>query len=144
MTVRHELSEQELQEHGRELADIPVSALMTPNPATIREHTSIRNAVQLVIEKRVAGLPVVDEKGRLVGVVSENDLLLLAASGRMSRALQFTRAPDTLTPDTTLKQALIKMIRLKRKWFPVVDADGKVIGVLARADILSVLLEKER
>lgn len=77
-------------------------------------------------------------------MVSENDLLLMAASGRMSHALQHTQNPDVVTPDTTLKEALVKMIRQKRKWFPVVDSEKKVVGVLARADLLRVLLEKEQ
>ncbi len=144
MDTPREPSTKEFQERAEGLANIPVSSIMTPHPATIGCQASIRAAVEKVIEKRVAGLPVVDEQGRLVGVVSENDLLLLAASGRMSRALQCTREVDSLTPDTTLKQALIRMIRLKRKWFPVIDDRGKVIGVLARADILRALLENEK
>lgn len=144
MDTLHENSTKEFQERAEQLADIPVSSIMTSRPATIGHQTSIRAAVEMVIEKKIAGLPVVDEQGRLAGVVSENDLLLLSASGRMSRALQFTCEVDALTPDTTLKQALIKMIRLRRKWFPVIDEKRKVIGVLARADILRALLEHEK
>lgn len=144
MDTSHETSTKEFQERAEQLADIPVSSIMTSRPVTIGQQASIRAAVEMVIEKKIAGLPVVDEQGRLAGVVSENDLLLLSASGRMSRPLQCTREVDTLSPDTTLKQALIKMIRLKRKWFPVIDERRKVIGVLARADILRALLEHEK
>lgn len=144
MDTPHKALTKEFQERAEQLADFPVSSIMTPHPATVSYQASVRVAVETVIEKKIAGLPVVDEQGRLVGVVSENDLLLLSASGRMSRVLQYTREADTLSPDTTLKQALIKMIRLKRKWFPVVDEKEKVIGVLARADILRVLLEYEK
>ena len=143
MAVGKESDDKGTPERAEDLAGIPVSAIMTAAPATVRERSSIRSAVKLVIEKKVAGVPVVDENGRLVGVVSENDLLLLGASGRMSLALQHSRNPDTVTPDTTLKEALIKMIRLKRKWFPVIDNERKVVGVLARSDILRVLFEKE-
>ena len=143
MSSTQEDIEKALPSSGEELAEIPVASLMTRNPATIQEQASIRAAVQVVIEKKIAGVPVVDNQGHLLGVVSENDLLLLAASGRMSRALQYTRDVDVVTPETTLKQALMKMIGLKRKWLPVIDEHRKLVGVLARSDLLKALLEKE-
>ncbi len=134
---------QEMPAGHEDLASIPVSSIMTPNPTMVKANASIRFAVQTLIEKKITGMPVVDDHDHLVGVVSENDLLLLAASGRMSRALQYTKDPDFIRADTTLKEALIKMIKYKRKWFTVLDDQKKIVGVIARCDLLKMLLEKE-
>ncbi|MEI6126581.1 MAG: CBS domain-containing protein [Pseudomonadota bacterium] len=125
------------------LAGIPVSSIMTPSPTTVRSNAEVKAAIRILVNRKITGVPVVNEKNQLVGVVSENDLLLLAASGSMSRPLQYTKNPDFVRAKTTLKEALIKMIQLKRKWFPVLDDTNKIIGIIARCDLLKVLLEKD-
>jgi CBS domain-containing protein len=143
METKQAGSKQDTPAGHDDLANIPVASIMTPDPTTVKANASIRVAVQTLIEKRITGVPVVDDHNNLVGVVSENDLLLLAASGRMSRALQYTKEPDFLQADATLKEALIKMIKCKRKWFPVLDDKKKIVGVIARCDLLKALLEQE-
>lgn len=136
-------SRQEPYSEHKDLATIPVSDIMTPSPTTVRSDASVRTAIQTLVDKKIAGVPIVNEANQLVGVVSENDLLLLAASGHLSHRLQYKENPDFIRADSTLKEALVKMIKLKRKWFPVLDDANKIIGVIARRDLLKVLLGQD-
>ncbi|HSF29280.1 MAG TPA: CBS domain-containing protein [Candidatus Tectomicrobia bacterium] len=94
-----------------------------------------------------SGLPVVDGTGRVIGVVTEFDLLKAIREGKdlqtvkaeeiMSRTVICAQEEDTLD-DIVAKMTEHNIIRL-----PVVGEDGKLIGVIARADILSRLIEPE-
>ena len=57
-----------------------VRELMTPNPVTVRPDTSVPDALRLMRERKVRRLPVVDSHGRLVGIVSDKDLLYASPS----------------------------------------------------------------
>jgi CBS domain-containing protein len=94
-----------------------------------------------------SGLPVVDGRGKVIGVVTEFDLLKAVREGKdlqtikaeeiMSRTVVCAQEEDTLD-DIVAKMTEHNIIRL-----PVVGEDGKLIGVIARADILSRLIEPE-
>jgi CBS domain-containing protein len=94
-----------------------------------------------------SGLPVVDGRGKVIGVVTEFDLLKAIREGKdlqtvmaeeiMSRTVICAQEEDTLD-DIVAKMTEHNIIRL-----PVVGEDGKLIGVIARADILSRLIEPE-
>jgi CBS domain-containing protein len=94
-----------------------------------------------------SGLPVVDSRGKVVGVVTEFDLLKAVRDGKdlqtakaeeiMSRTVVCAQEDDALD-DIIAKMTEHNIIRL-----PVVGEDGKLIGVIARADILSRLIEPE-
>ncbi len=56
------------------LAKLKVQEIMTPDPITIRDDATIRDAAQLMIDYKVSGLPVVDEDNNLVGMITESDI----------------------------------------------------------------------
>lgn len=62
------------------LAKLKVPEIMSRNPATIQQDASIAEAAQVMLEKKFSGLPVVDEAGRLVGIITESDIFRLVAS----------------------------------------------------------------
>jgi CBS domain-containing protein len=59
------------------LADLKVEKIMTPQPLTVAQDTTIGQAARLMLERKVSGLPVVDEKGYLVGIITESDIFRL-------------------------------------------------------------------
>jgi len=125
------------------LAAIPVSQCMTTTVVKIGERTTVKTAIKTLLKKQVAGIPVVNDREELVGVVSEKDLLLQAASGSIKKAVQFCTTPESFMPDTTFKEALVTMVRDNRKWLPVIDERKKVLGIVARRDLLRVLSEQD-
>lgn len=131
--------------------------LMTTELVTIGPDDTIKEAARLMVKERVSGLPVTDADGRLVGIVTEADFLereldregpaggLLAAvfgpAGRQPDAVTvrevMSAQPITVAADATLSEAARLMATNSVKRLPVIDADGAVIGVLSRADIVA-------
>ena len=145
------------------------SDIMTRRVITIGRGASIMEAVRLMLQNRISGLPVVDEKERLVGIVTEGDFLRRAETrterGR-SRWLQFlvgpgrlaaeyvhshgrkieevmTPEPHTVAADTPLDQVVRLMEKHHVKRVPVVD-DGRVVGIISRANLLHALVSLAR
>jgi CBS domain-containing protein len=144
------------------------SELMTRPAVTIAADATIDEAVQLMIDRKLSGLPVVDPAGRLVGMLSEGDLLRRVEFGtekKRPRWLDFILGPGaqaidyvhahgrrvseimTDTPIGVAEQtpvADIVDIMEKRhiKRLPVLR-DGKVLGIVARADIIRGLAQQK-
>jgi CBS domain-containing protein len=138
--------------------------VMTRNPTTIAPQASVAEAVRSMLDARVSGLPVVDEAGRLVGVITEGDLLARAELGtekKRAKWLEFlfgpgrsaedfvqshgrrveevmTRSPITVLPSAGLDEVVETMIDKRVKRLPVVDG-GSLVGVVSRADVLRAL-----
>jgi CBS domain-containing protein len=138
--------------------------VMTWGAITVEPDASVTRAVRLMLQNKVSGLPVVDAKGQLVGMVTEGDFLRRGELGtrrQRARWLEFLLGPGRLadeyvqssgrkisqvmTPDPktiTLQTPLEEVVRLMEhhqiKRLPVVH-DGKVVGVVSRADLLHAL-----
>lgn len=94
-----------------------------------------------------SGLPVVDSKRKVIGVVTEFDLLQAIQQGR---DLQTTKAEEIMTKpavcaqeDEDIDSVIAKMTEKNIIRLPIVGEDGKLVGVIARADILSRMIEPE-
>jgi CBS domain-containing protein len=131
------------------LAEIMTRAVITTSP-----ETSVRDAARLLSEHAIASLPVVDEDGELVGIVSEADLL----RGRLpddprTHLLPISQGPDPshavasvltptvicLGPDADTADAAAAMLESNVRAMPVVDG-GRVIGIVSRRDLLRTLV----
>jgi CBS domain-containing protein len=146
-----------------------VADVMTRNVITIVPDATVEDAVNLMLSRHISGLFVVDKAGNLAGVVTEGDLLrreelgtqrgrpwwlrLLASPAR--QAADFTRANgrhvrDVMTEDVVsiaqdaaLETVVETMEHHHIKRLPV-TADGRVVGVVSRADLLRALLGRVR
>lgn len=137
-----------------------VDDVMTKAVVTVREETPYRDIVDLLISRRVSAVPVVDRTGKLIGLVSEADLLHKVeattggtASGALSdwrrradraKAVGRTAADVmsspvvTVEPSLWLAAAARRMHRENVKRLPVVDSRGCLIGIVTRSDLLKV------
>ena len=129
--------------------------LMTIDVLTVRPETTLKEAARLMVESRISGLPVVDDRGRLVGIVTEADFLSRQADSaqdaRLLAAVFDEAAPspaatlvkDAMSPDpvgiypeANLAEAARLMAEHGVKRIPVINDERKVVGIMSRADIV--------
>ncbi|MBL1109010.1 CBS domain-containing protein [Streptomyces sp. 5-8] len=140
-----------------------VNDVMTQRVVALRTGAVFKDIVKVMREWRVSALPVLDDAGRVVGVVSESDLLLKeeyrdgdtgghaqdrhSAEARKANAVtaaELMTAPAvTVAADATLAQAARLMARHRVKRLPVVDREGLPQGIVSRSDLLRVFLRDD-
>ena len=112
---------------------------MSSQAITLRDTDSALSGLTVLVQKGISGAPVVSSDARLVGIVTEFDLLL--AIDYVGDAVPISRVMSkevlSVNADTSLEEARRVMLRHHYGALPVVEGD-KVIGVVARRDILRV------
>jgi CBS domain-containing protein len=143
-----------------------VKDLMTTQVVTVGPATPFKDLVARLAEHRVSALPVVDDAGRVLGVVSEADLLLKEefpdpdqdmplfwtsrrrlerekAAGSTARDLMSV-ALVSISPDATVVEAARRMHRANIKRLPVIGEGGRLVGIVSRSDLLKVFNRPDR
>lgn len=141
-----------------------VSEVMTRNAICVQPRTTVVDAARIMLANHVSGLPVLDEEGALVGVVTEGDMLRRSEigtegeqAGWLKALLQpaavaadyvathsrhvsgvMTHSPIFVTPETSLEEVANLLLRKRIKRLPVLE-NNKLVGVVSRADLLRVL-----
>jgi CBS domain-containing protein len=137
-----------------------VRDVMTPNVITVKRDAKFEDIAAALREHRISAVPVVDEESRVIGVVSESDLLAKLAFGidedrspgtagilhwhqlekahAVTAAELMTSPPMTASPDDTVEQAARVMYKRNVKRLPVTDSGGHLAGIVSRADVLAV------
>jgi CBS domain-containing protein len=129
-----------------------VGDLMTPDPVRVQAHASLAEAARLLDHHHVHGLPVVDESGALVGVVSQTDMLRartsehLWASWRGLQVRHLMSAPAlTVSVDASLTDAAAKMEENQVHRLVVVADDGvSPIGIVSTSDLVRAMVAETR
>lgn len=143
--------------------DIMATELVTVTPST-----PVTEAARILLEKRVNGLPVVDEAGRLVGIICQSDLVAqqkrfpipsvfnlldglipIASPKTIEKEMQKIAAtrvseamsanPATVSPQTSLEEIATLMVSKSFHTLPVVEG-GKLVGIIGKEDVLRTLL----
>ncbi len=104
------------------------------DPVTVRPDLTVGEARALMRTRRISGLPVLDAGGRLVGLVTNRDLRYEDDAARPVSEVM-TREVITAAPGTTLEEARAIMQRHRVEKLPVVDADGRLVGLMTIKDI---------
>ncbi len=131
-----------------------VRDLMTSNPVTVHPETSVPDALRLMRERKVRRLPVVDGHGRLVGIVSDKDLLYASPSPATTLAVWeipellsklkiekvMTRDVITVSEKTPLEEAARLMADKKIGGLPVMQGPD-LVGIITETDVFKSLLE---
>jgi CBS domain-containing protein len=138
-----------------------VNEVMTTHVVAVTKDASFRDIAVMLRQHRVSAFPVVDADGKVIGIVSEADMLpkeaLLAAPGvrapaglpesqhndfakaaGVTAASIMTGTPITITPDEPVTSAARLMYSCRVKSLPVVTEQGYLVGIISRADVLSV------
>lgn len=147
---------------------IKVKDIMTADPITVAPDTEIVQAAKLLLEKRINGVPVVNEAGKLVGILCQSDLIAqqknipipslftlldgfmsLTSLKRLDKEVEriaaltvahaMTPDPKTVNPDTSIADVAALMVDKNLHTLPVVDA-GELVGIVGKEDVLRTLI----
>ena len=120
-----------------------VRDVMNEDVLTISKDVTVEEAIRRLVDNHLSGMPAVDEDDRLVGIVSELNLLETLYSPEIREMLVrdvMTKDVLTVAPNTVLSDATGLMVVHRIRRLPVVD-NGKIVGVVARRDLLRYTLE---
>lgn len=145
-----------------------IKNIMTRDVITVREDDTVEKCANLLITHDLSGLPVVDELGKVVGMVTEGDLIrrasriegpaalevlggifylespkkfvddLVKSMGNLAKDIM-TKDLITVSPDKAIEDAATLLVRNKIKRLPVIDKEGNLIGIVSRKDIMNYL-----
>lgn len=131
-----------------------VGERMTPRPITVNENTSLPEALELMRREKIRRLPVLDKHGKLVGIVTELDLLRASPSPATTLSIYeipyllskvkmreiMSREVITVTEETPIEEAARIMADNKIGGLPVMRGD-KLVGIITETDIFKLMLE---
>lgn len=118
--------------------------IMTTAVKTVSPEATIYDAVNILYNKKVSGLPVVNDDGKLVGIITENDVLNLVFSGnaRTTKVSDImTKNVLTFTPDTDIDKISLAISEKQYRRVVIVDENNMVKGIVSRHDIIKIILD---
>ena len=148
---------------------LTVKDIMTTNVISVKTDTEITEATRLLLENRFNGLPVVDDHGKVVGILCQSDLIAqqkslpiptlfsfldgfipLTSTKKLESEIQkiaaitvddaMTRNPVTVKPDTRIETVAALMVDSNFHTLPVLDDDGNLVGIVGKEDVLKTLM----
>lgn len=149
-----------------------VKEIMSRNPITVKADMEIFKAAKIMLDHRINGLPVVDEKGQLVGIICQSDIIAQQKKFPVPSLFSFldgyislssikglekevrkiaattvshamTSKPVSVEPDSSLETVAALMVDHNLHTLPVVQ-DGLVVGVVGKEDVLRTLMPDDR
>ena len=110
-----------------------VREIMTSNVVSVREDSPVREVAQTLHRYRISGVPVCDEAGHMVGLISEYDLM--AKPDARTAAETMTRDVISVMEDTSVDEVRFLLVNRKIKRVPVLRGQ-KLVGIVSRADLV--------
>src|SRR5262245_21665861 len=121
---------------------IPITSIMKRDVITVYPETLILEALELLIEHEISGMPVVDTQNYVVGILSEKDLLEILVDPRLDvkKTVEDYMSPHvtSFTEDSDAMEICHFLIRSNFRRVPIVK-DEKLVGVVSRRDVIKVI-----
>ncbi len=115
--------------------------IMSKNIVTIQLDTPMDEVVNILVDKNLTGLPVIDDENKLLGIITEKDVLkMLFSSKETSVADLMTKQLTTIEENIVWVQACELLVNSNFRRIPVVR-DGKLVGIVTRRDFVKFLKE---
>lgn len=144
-----------------------ISELMTKEVLTVSPEMTVREAAKLLFQREISGLPVVDENKKVVGMITEKEIIAMAMPKYVEQLGDFeyilNEEPFTkkvaeadkikvkdimrkevlcVTEDTSVAEVARLMIAKKARRLPVLNKEKKLVGIIARADIVKQIAKE--
>lgn len=150
-----------------------IKDIMTKEIITVKEDDTVERCANLLTTHNLSGLPVLDDKGKIKGIVTEGDLIRRASRIEGPAALEIlggifyvdspkklmeelkktmgnlasdimTKNVVTISPDKEIEKAATILVQKRIKRLPVIDKEGNLIGIVSRKDIMNYLFNDEK
>lgn len=140
---------------------LQVRDVMTSSPQKVHATTPVSNVVRMLLSGGFNGVPVVDDLDRPIGIITQGDLIsrgkmpvrlglmqqlgqesldaVLKEMADMAAGQIMTKPAVVITQESLLMEAVDRMLRSNLKRLPVVDSEGKLVGILARVDVFRTI-----
>jgi CBS domain-containing protein len=124
--------------------------VMTMDPTCCLASDTIDRAAQIMKDEDVGSVPVVDETtATLVGILTDRDIVIQVVAGKKDCANVkvediMSRNPVTCKPDEDIQNAMDKMAQHQIRRIPVIDARGRILGIVSQADLATRMDQPEK
>ena len=135
------------KESKKTMQNILVKDYMSKDVVTFLKSDCIYDVMRELLEKKISGAPILNKSGKLVGIISESDIMKNIVDSqyynmpitKTNVSKYMKKAVDYISPDITIFEAASEFLKLKRKRFPVIIS-GEIVGIISRIDIISASL----
>ena len=129
------------------MQNILVKDYMSKDVVTFLKSDCIYDVMRELLEKKISGAPILNKSGKLVGIISESDIMKNIVDSqyynmpitKTNVSKYMKKSVDYISPDITIFEAASEFLKLKRKRFPVIIS-GEIVGIISRIDIISASL----
>ena len=131
-----------------EVTPLKVSDYMTTNLITFTPDQSIESVMQALIEHRISGGPVVNDKNEVIGIISQGDCIKQVSESRyynmpmqdQTIEKHMVKNVETIDGNMNIFDAANKFLEAKRRRFPIVE-NGKLVGQISQKDVLKAAMQ---
>jgi len=117
--------------------------VMSNRVITISKGKNLYDAIQLLVCGQISGLPVVDDQNKMIGIITEKDVLNFVFSGNLKNtAVEEVMTKDVVSfsPETEVETIALSIGHDRFRRVPIVEGD-KVVGIVSRRDIIRAVLD---
>jgi len=127
---------------------VQVKDIMTSPVISVKLNETVSQVLKLAKKKNVTGFPIVDDKNKVIGIVSTLDLITLMAVGKqhlklgeLPLAIKVDKDVITLHPSSTTKEAIKTLIQPRVGRIIVIDKENKPCGIVTRKDLVNYFID---
>ncbi|ODN31302.1 CBS domain-containing protein [Fervidobacterium thailandense] len=130
-----------LEKVQKVFANIKVEEFMTKDVIYVKPDRTVAQVKEILRLKRISGVPVVDDSGKVVGIISIEDIIKCLENGKLGDRVDEHMTKDVvcINADATLQDVIKFFERYRYGRFPVVNTEGKLVGIVTKNDILAAV-----
>lgn len=117
--------------------------IMTKESITISPDTDLKEATRILVDNKISGMPVVDKNEKVIGIISEKDILNFIFSGNFNNTTvkeAMSSEIISFSPDTDIAKISLIMGERKIRRVPILE-NGKLVGIISRRSIIKTILD---
>ena len=118
--------------------------IMSTEIMSVTEGSTVEEVLKLLVNSKITGLPVVDRKGKMVGVYSDLDIIQHISVAKkigpkaFKEPIRFSKKIQSVSLDTPLSEVMALFVESRFRRLPVLTKDGKLAGIITRRDLLKL------